>query len=293
MHEKKTTVSIIFPAKNEGQNVKTTLDSLFTARSKTPFDVIVVDDGSTDGCCDFLSDYMMKDKVTLIRTKGVGPSKARNLGAENSAADYLIFCDAHLLFEDLWIERLMEPLVSGKANAVTPGIAPIEDPTNVGYGMTLSPSLKVVWNRKKHTIFETAILPGGCCIIPKKIFNDVGGFETGFATWGHEDVEISIKLWLFGYRCVVQPSVKILHLFRKAHPYQVNQEDIDYNFIRMAYLHFGYERIQKTRTLLAHRHADKIERRVLQDGAQFKRTAYFKKRKFSDDWFFKKFKISF
>lgn len=286
-------ISIIFPAKNEGDNVKNTLDSLFSVMTNYPFEAIVINDGSTDSCCDFLSSYDKKEKVKLIHTDGIGAANARNLGAKKATGEYLIFCDAHLQFEDWWIDHLIEPLLTGKSDATTPGIASIENPEIIGYGQTLNPHLRIKWNPKQGTLFETAVLPGGCFAISKQVFEDIGGFETGFRTWGHEDVELSIKLWLFGYRCHVQPGVKILHLFRKAHPYEVSYDEIYYNLLRMAYSHFSSARIEKCRKMIVHAKAGVIESQVLQDGVNNQRIAYFQKRKKNDDWYFKKFKINF
>ncbi|MGM7719632.1 glycosyltransferase family 2 protein [Metabacillus sp. Hm71] len=286
-------ISIIFPTKNEGENVRLTLDSLFSTQTKHEFEVIVVDDGSTDGCCSFLKTYQNNDRVKLIPTKGIGAANARNLGAEKASGEYLIFCDTHLQFENWWIDRIIETLISEKSDAISPGIADMDHPDSIGYGQTLSPKLETRWNSKQHSLFETAVLPGGCLAITRTVFDNVGGFEAGFKTWGHEDVELSIKLWLFGYRCHVLPEVTILHLFRKKHPYIVRNNDVYYNLLRMAYLHFNDVRIQKCKTLFSQRKAKIIELQVLQDDVIKQREIYFQKRKYDDDWYFRKFNIDF
>jgi glycosyltransferase involved in cell wall biosynthesis len=287
-------ISIIFPAKNEGNNVKLTLDSLFSTQTKYPFEVIVVNDRSADGCCDFLSSYDKKGNIKLFHTDGIGAANARNLGAENASGDILIFCDAHLEFEDWWIDHLVEPLISGKTDAVCAAIAAKDNPAAIGYGQTLKSNLRTQWNPKQNNLFETAILPGGCFAISKAAFEDVGGFETGFKTWGHEDVELSIKLWLFGYRCHVQPKVKVIHVFRRFHPYKVSLDDVDYNFLRMAYSHFNAARIGKCKKLVIdEKRSAQIEAQVLQDGVIKQRRKFLQKRKYDDNWYFAKFNINF
>ncbi|VEF49047.1 polypeptide N-acetylgalactosaminyltransferase [Bacillus freudenreichii] len=286
-------ISIIFPVKNEGVNVKNTLDSLFSKMTNYSFDVIVVNDASTDQCCDFIEYYSMKDQIHLIETNSIGPANARNAGAEIATGDYLIFCDAHLEFEDSWIDRMLEPLLAGKTDAISPAIGSIGNESFIGYGQSLKPNLRIKWNPEPGGLCETAILPGACLAIKKTTFEKVGGFESGFLTWGHEDVELSIKLWLFGYRCHVLPTVKILHLFRKKHPYLVKYEDIYYNYLRMSYLHFNAKRILSCKRLILHTKARDIELRVLYDGALEQRKEYFKRRVKSDDWYFNKFKIDF
>ena len=110
-------VSIIFPVKNEGPNVKSTLESLYTVKINTPYEVIVVDDFSNDDCCLFLEKEFSDKNIQLIKTTGVGASNARNAGAERALGDVLVFCDAHLEFEDLWLDRLLEPLLNGKISS--------------------------------------------------------------------------------------------------------------------------------------------------------------------------------
>lgn len=285
--------SIVIPAKNEGTNVKMTLDSLFSTKTKQSFEVIVIDDESDDGCCDFLDHYKPNQSIRLFRTKGIGASNARNFGASHAKGTYLIFCDAHLTFSHWWIDHLAQPLFHHKTHAVCPAIASMDNPRSIGYGQSLKSNISIKWNKKIGDFFETAILPGGCFMISKKVFDDIGGFETGFTKWGYEDIEISIKLWLFGYTCHVQPYVTVYHLFRKKQPYTVEPYHLSYNLLRMAYLHFNAQRIQKMSQQIKSKNKEGLKRDVINGGAKDKRTSYFKKRKFDDDWFFRKFNIPF
>ncbi len=289
----KATVSIIIPVKNEGDHVRSTLDSLFHVRTHRRFEVIVVDDGSTDGCCQFIQTYQYKEKITLLDTGGIGAARARNEGANVAKGDILIFCDAHLRFENDWMDHLVEPLEKDRSDAITPAICDIANKNQIGYGQTLTSALTPIWNREKSAFFETAIIPGGCFAIRRKTFFEVGGFDSRFKTWGYEDVELSIKLWLFGYRCHVLSTVIVEHVFRKKHPYTVSLYDVSYNFLRMAYLHFNEERIKKCKRLCRWKYVTKLERDVINDGCLKERDSYRQKRIYDDDWFFKKFHIHF
>lgn len=287
------TVSMIFPAKNEGEHVRTTIESALRVKTDYPFEIILVDDGSTDGCCDFIASQKHPRRITLIRTDGIGLARAKNLGATRAKGEYLIFCDAHLIFEDFWVDRLLSPIRMGKADAASPGIAPIDKPQLVGYGQTLDQNLTVQWNPWQEAPFPSAVLPGGCFAIKRSVFCKIGGFDKGFKEWGYEDVEISIKLWLFGYRCYCQPSVRILHLFRQSFPYQISYESVYFNLLRMAYSHFSKERIEKCKELVKYRDADQIEAIVRNSGVIEQRRAYFASRKNDDSWFFQRFAIPF
>lgn len=292
-NQHKPLVSLIIPVKNEGKHIENTIHSALQVKTNYPFEMIVVDDGSTDGCCEFIPSYAATEQVKLIRSKEVGAARARNMGAEHSTGEYLIFCDAHVFFEDFWVERLLQPIEDGLADGTTPGIANTILPSCAGYGQTLNEHLGVVWHGEKSTLFPTSVLPAGCYAVSRKVFFDIGGFDSGFQVWGHEDVEISIKMWLFGYTCYVQPAVKILHVFRNSHPYQVNWEHIYFNMLRMAYSHFKEERIEKCRKLIKYCDPSQIEASVLANGVLEQRNKYLARRKYDDDWYMKKFNIPF
>ncbi|NRD76724.1 glycosyltransferase [Bacillus sp. BRMEA1] len=292
INPKAPVVSLVIPAKNEGRNVKNTIKSALKVKTSFPFEIIVVDDGSTDKCCDFISSLGI-NQIKRIQTNGVGAAQARNIGANAAKGTYLIFCDAHLFFEDDWIEGLLEPIQQGIADAVTPGIANVDSPQYPGLGQTLNASLETQWHLNKSELFPTAILPGGCLAISKEVFADIGGFDRYFKVWGYEDIELSIKMWLFGYTCFVQPAVKILHVFRSVHPYNINWDDFYFNMLRMAYSHFSEDRINKCKAAITNSNPEAIESEVLNTNVLAQREQYFQRRKYDDDWFMKKFEIPF
>lgn len=294
MDTNKPLASIIIPARNEGENVRRTLDSLFSVKTGYPFEVVVVNDGSEDECCEFVPNYEHASHIRLIQSPGVGASRSRNLGASIARGEYLVFCDAHLFFEDEWLDRLLPVLESGTADAINPGISDAAYPhLFTGYGYSWIETLEPRWNMLRDQLFASPLLAGGCLAVRKEAFWDVGGFDSGFQIWGREDEEISLKLWLFGYKCYVLPEVRIRHVFRNAHPYRVTFDHIYYNTLRMAYSHFSPERIEKCKRLIKYRDPQEIESAVLADGVLEQRKNYFARRRYDDDWFMKTFHIPF
>ncbi|MFT4142713.1 MAG: glycosyltransferase [Bacillus sp. (in: firmicutes)] len=291
-------ISIIIPVKNEGENIKHTLESLFYVKTNCSFEVIIVNDKSDDNCCAFLQNSFLNKNIKLLNTTGVGAANARNIGAKKALGEIFVFCDAHLIFEDYWLDLLLESLLESQTDAVTPAIGEIGNGKFIGYGQTLrihpdSSNIQVHWNRKTKYMIETPILPGGCFMIKKTVFEVIGGFDSDFQHSGFEDVEFSIKLWLFGYNCKVQPHTKVLHLFRKKQPYQMNIHHYYYNLIWLSYLHFNFERIKKIQKMITYQNLDDLITQVLINEVLLKKKSYTKKRKYTDDWYFKKFKINF
>lgn len=286
-------VSIIIPCKNEGENIAMTLDSLLAAKNRTNYEVIVIDDGSDDNCCDGIQKkYQL---VRLYRTDGIGAARARNYGAGKAKGSILIFCDAHLAFKNYWIDKLVLSVDRYNCDAIAPGIGVMDNPSAAGYGLTWDNLLKAKWyTLKPKSIKKVPFLPGGCLAIKKTVFEDIEGFDKGFVVWGHEDEEISLKLWLFGYSCCIYPEVLVLHKFRSQHPYKVAFEHVHYNFLRMAYSHFNEERITKVNAMLQDSYGyNEAAKKLNMSNITLQRTKYFNKRKHDDDWFFLKFKIPF
>lgn len=290
--------SIIIPCKNEVNNLKMTLDSIKKSKNKSIYEIIVVDDGSQDNSIEFLK--LQKDKynnIVLIESKNLGCAGAKNAGAEIAKGDYLFFMDAHVKVNDYWLDNLINTIKNNEADLVAPCICDLNNVTAKGYGENWTENLKLKWILKKPEHITEIPIACGCAFgIKKDVFEIVNGFDHFFQVWGREDEEISLKLWLYGYKIVVNPSVKIQHLFRKKFPYEVTPINVIYNTLCMAYLHFSKKRIAKTITILKFEpFFDEAEKSIEENFnlIMLQRAKYFKKRKFDDDYFFEKFNISY
>lgn len=89
-------VSVIIPAYNAAPYIAETLASVF-AQSYPDYEVIVVDDGSTDDTLAVLEQFA--DRITLIRKPNGGPASARNAGLRQARGELLAFLDG----DDLWL----------------------------------------------------------------------------------------------------------------------------------------------------------------------------------------------
>jgi glycosyltransferase involved in cell wall biosynthesis len=257
--------SIIIPCKNEGTNVKMTADSILAATSLDGIEIIIVDDESVDGCCRFLADDAAYAGIKHLSCPGLGAARARNLGASAAGGEFLIFCDAHITVPEGWLEKLLAAFRRPGVDAVSPAIGSLGNPAATGYGQTWNERLETVWlpPPRNMGITPVPLLPGGCLAVRAGAFRRVEGFDRGFIVWGYEDVELSLKLWLFGFNLYLNPSVKILHLFRKKHPYPVSMNHVHYNLLRMAYSHFKEERIAKIQRQVP---SGRLVKRVLDGG---------------------------
>lgn len=100
-------LSIIVPVYNVIDLIDATLQCVLT-QSFTDFELILVDDGSTDGTYDYLLDYSRRDaRIRLISQKNAGPAIARNTGIEAANGRYILFLDS----DDTLIEDALTTIV--------------------------------------------------------------------------------------------------------------------------------------------------------------------------------------
>ena len=103
-------VSVIIPAYNEEKDIGNCLNSLKKQRYKN-FEIIVVDDGSTDNTKKIVKIYK---NIRLIKGEHKGPGFSRNLGARRARGQILVFVDADMMFRKDYIKNLIKPITKNK-----------------------------------------------------------------------------------------------------------------------------------------------------------------------------------
>jgi len=109
-------VSIIIPVYNAKNTLEYCLQSIFNQTYKN-FEVIVINDGSTDSSLKILSQY--QDKITLVNQPNQGAAKARNVGAKLARGEYLIFCDADIFLKPNTLQIMLETLQKNPETSYT------------------------------------------------------------------------------------------------------------------------------------------------------------------------------
>ena len=112
-------VSIVVTVFNAESTLKRCLDSIVNQTYRN-LDIVIVDDGSTDGSSKICDQYKENDqRITVIHKKNGGVSRARNSGLEAVKGNLLTFCDSDDWYELDWIENLVEKYVQTDADRVS------------------------------------------------------------------------------------------------------------------------------------------------------------------------------
>ncbi len=181
--------SVIIPAFNRKALLGVALESVF-AQTFSDIEIMVVDDGSTDGTRDYLASLGGRHRV--FTQANLGPGSARNLGASHAAGEYLAFLDS----DDVWfpwtLEIYRQVIESGQRPAFIAG-KPLRFHNQEELNMAVADALQTA-------VFSDYLTSGdewrwwgvSSFVIRKDIFNAVGGFASEWING--EDADLALRL---------------------------------------------------------------------------------------------------
>ncbi len=285
-------VTVVIISRNEGSELRATVTNLLDTLPPDDSELIVVDDGSTDGSTGCLDEF---PQLRLLHSDGVGVARARNFGASHANGEIIVFADAHVRAPAGWLDPIAGALVAPNVGAVAPGIYSLTEPVRRGFGLHLTgPDLHASWRtRQGLTPYPVPVLPGCFLAMRRETFACTGGFDAGMRQLGGNDNEISCRFWLLGFELLVVPQIEVGHLFRTATPYEAQWTSLVHNRLRMAFVHFEAGRVERVIDALRGYAAFPPAMAMMLDTDVFARRAYMaRSRRFDDSWYFQRFALN-
>jgi glycosyltransferase involved in cell wall biosynthesis len=202
--------SIVIPTYNRQPILEKCLRALenqrLTDRIVENYEVVVVDDGSTDGTLAWLSSHRAEfPHVVAYEQNHQGPSAARNLGVQQAKGDTIIFIDSDLV--------VTEQFLQSHATALTTEEKALNSDRLFTYGAVINtcnfenPTAEPY----KITDFSAAYFATGNVAIAKKWLEQAGLFDTRFQLYGWEDLELGVRLKELGLKLVKCPDAVGYH----------------------------------------------------------------------------------
>ncbi|XP_060080161.1 polypeptide N-acetylgalactosaminyltransferase 4-like [Ylistrum balloti] len=198
------------------------------------------------------------DFMHLYRSKErLGTMKSRMFGTKKAEAEVIVFLDSHTEVNSGWLEPILYEISVNKTAIVQPSIDVIDAQTfeyrkyfdnnrrghfrwNMGYHFVpLHPKQQAEVIANPTKAFDTPAIVGCAFAVNRKYFTDIGGLDTDMRTWGGEDVELSIRVWLCGGSMKISPCSHVAHIFKAGHPFKMDYSDLVYNNRRTAELWLG------------------------------------------------------
>ena len=201
--------SVIVPVYNRPVEVDELLESL-CAQTFTDFEVVVVEDGSTEKSDAVCEQYKDRLDLKYYFKDNSGPGPSRNYGAERSQGEYLIILDSDVIVPKDYLQTVDDELKASPTEAfggpdrAHPSFTPIQKAIN--YSMTsFFTTGGIRGGKKKMDKFYPRSFNMG---IRKDVFQNVGGFDK--LRYG-EDIDLSTRLFKAGCECRLFPEAYVYH----------------------------------------------------------------------------------
>ena len=201
--------SVVIPTYNRKPILKKCLEALEkqeVSNKIQDYEIILVDDGSTDGTLEWLSANALNfPHVKAFSQSHQGPAAARNLGVKQASGDTIIFIDSDLVVTEKFLQSHSNALAEGKQKLGSDRLftygwvintCNFDDPTSEPY---------------KITDFSAAYFATGNVAIARKWLEEAGLFDTQFQLYGWEDLELGVRLKKLGLKLIKCPEAVGYH----------------------------------------------------------------------------------
>jgi glycosyltransferase involved in cell wall biosynthesis len=187
---KKGVVSVIIPNYNYAHYLRETLDSVF-AQTYPEIEIIVVDDGSSDGSREILESFGAR--IVSIFQKNKGVAAARNNGVGASSGEYVAFLDA----DDAWLPQKIEKQVEKLSQNTKLGLVHVGVEEVDAELRPLVRRLEGVEGNVAPTLLmlkREGVLGGGSgLMVPRRVFDEIGGFDERLSTSADWDLQYRVS----------------------------------------------------------------------------------------------------
>ena len=202
-------LSILTPVHNDSETLKASLTATLSLDTDLPFELIIIDDGSTDESASIAKDFVAKDKrVTLIQKKAGGEASALNAGLEKATGRYIAILEADVEAESNWLAMLVACLeekdVLGAGGYI---MTPRGDPwiaRLAGY--------EVEYRMSKRDRFVVHITSANA-LYKAEAFQQYGRFDEKLVN-SCLDVDFNQRIIADGKKLAFLPEAKVMHHFK-------------------------------------------------------------------------------
>ena len=210
------TVSIVIPVYGQLATTLTCLESVASAATAVPYEVIVVDDASPDGTADALAGVA---GIRLIRNEtNLGYLHSTNAGAATATGEFLVLLNNDTTVSSGWLDALVDAASDPDVGAVgarllSPDGALSEaggivfaDGTPWIYGRGADPhDARFQWRR------EVDYASAACLLVRRSTWTRLDGFDPRYAPAYYEDTDLSFRIREIGQKVIFEPRAVVVH----------------------------------------------------------------------------------
>jgi N-acetylglucosaminyl-diphospho-decaprenol L-rhamnosyltransferase len=220
------TIAVVTVTYSPGEALTTFLDSLANATNR-PLDIVLADNGSTDGSLDLAAG---RPGVRVVHTGGnLGYGRAANLGVRETTAEFVVVANPDIVWEPGSLDQLRNaanrwpkgaafgPLIHTPDGAIYPSARALPSLRNgighalVGWWWPANPWTAAYRVENERPRERTAgWLSGSCVLLRRDAFDAVGGFDPNYFMY-FEDLDLGDRLGRAGWQNVYVPSSAVCH----------------------------------------------------------------------------------
>lgn len=202
--EQKFTVSVVVNAYNEEKNIGDCMSSL-NKQSLKNFEVIFVDDGSTDRTVEIVKRFRNKLDLKIVLLSHAGHRKARRKGISKATGDIVVIVDADEILEPGFLENIVEPFEKKEVGAVGGILKSMgERWANRAYGALQ----EMLYQLRKNGDGEIDWIQGGCSAYRRSLLTEVGGLSEDMVS---TDKDISWRIKDAGWKIILKEEAVAYH----------------------------------------------------------------------------------
>ncbi|MGW4873074.1 glycosyltransferase [Streptomyces chartreusis] len=195
--------SVLVPAYNEAKCIENTVQSLM--RSEHPIEVIVIDDGSSDGTARIV-EAMGLPNVRVIRQLNGGKPSALNRGLANARYDLIVMMDGDTVFEPATVRELVQPFADPRVGAVAGNAKVGNKDTLIGAWQHIEYVMGFNLDRRMYDVLQCMpTIPGAVGAFRRSALERVGGMSDDTLA---EDTDITMAIHRDGWRVVYEEKAR-------------------------------------------------------------------------------------
>lgn len=206
-------ISVVVGARNAEKTIKECIESILR-QSHSKFELIVINDNSTDSAKKILKGYEKNKKVKIIHLReNHGISKVRNIGIKESRGEFIAFTDSDCRTERNWLKELRQGFYSEEIAGVGgANLTPEEDPPKA---KCVSEVLSFYSLAGSHYVFNSKEIkevkhnPSSNSMYRKKVLLELNGFNERLSS--NEDPELDYRIKKNGYKLLFNPKAVVYH----------------------------------------------------------------------------------
>ena len=237
-------ISVIIPCHNQAQYLRAAMESVLV-QIRGDHEIVVVNDGSTDGTSDVVNSVIAENPgrdIRLVEQDQAGLSAARNAGIASCDSEYILPLDADDFLNPTYLAQSVVLLENGSADIVASG--------RLNFGMACA---LVMQHEIDPNLLAVANVVPYCSVYRRACWKKVGGYPVNYPRMGYEDWEFWLKCAIAGFRFSTVSEVLWNYRVRENSMASGAVEDDEYLRARMITrnpTHYAVESIERAYQLV-------------------------------------------